>query len=102
MLDSSFERNAEDALGLSNEPLLSDDQARGLRVLFGTLLEYRHIDVRVRRENGADLIYPELGPWIGRSNTFYKTWEARAAHLALHALRVSYGGRLTVLGSMSR
>jgi hypothetical protein len=91
MLDRSFEQNADEPFGLRDEPLLSADESTGLRVLFGTHPEYHHVDVVVRRESAGDLLYPEQGSWIGRAASFYKTWEAGAAALALECLRASYG-----------
>lgn len=91
MLDRSFEQNLDETFGLRDEPLLSDDESSGLRILFGTHPEYHHVGVDVRRESAGDLLYPEQGPWVGRAASFYKTWEEGAAALALECLRASYG-----------
>lgn len=90
LLDASFERNAFEALGDHDKPLLSDEQSSALRILFGIESYYRDKSVDTRRIEAFALLMPEKGPdWL--ADTFYKTWQRPALELAITCLQASYG-----------
>jgi len=89
MLDQALERGTDyDAVDEGPATLLTEDQSRGLRILFGLHPDYRWANVAVRREEGGALL---LGKDDVKANTFYKTYEADALRLTLASLKETFG-----------
>ncbi len=74
--------------GAADEGDITDDEARGLRILFGLEPSYREASVTVRRANGGSLL---LGRDNVEADSFYRSHEHSATMLALECLRGRYG-----------
>ncbi len=73
---------------------LTDDEARGLRILFGTHPDYRtEPSPVVRREEASEYLVPgwRALPPKNRAGTFQRRHQARALRIALEHLRARYG-----------
>lgn len=88
MLDETLIRCSEDLLGRDGEPLLSEEQSHGLRILFGLPHEYRPKGVDLRRREGGALY---LGLDTIKPDTFYRSYERDALRVVLSCLKAHYG-----------
>jgi hypothetical protein len=76
------------------EPIVSDDDALGLRILFGVHPNYRtELSPVVRREQASEYLVPSwhARPPRDRAGTFQRRHQGRAVRLALQCLRAAYG-----------
>jgi len=92
MLDDAIRSGAvEDERG---ESLVSEDEALGLRILFGTYPNYRAVGSPVtRRADASDFLVAgwQAEPPYDRAGTFQRRHQTRALTLALECLRRTYG-----------
>jgi len=87
-LDETINLAADEGFGLADEPLLTDIQARGLRILFGLHVDSRWMSVDDRRVEAGQILLDKRDIV---ADTYHRTYEEDARRIVLECLRARYG-----------